>query len=788
MLGLSPNSTPRMPRKSLRGKFIQTLLLVAGMIGIATAVVVSVMTARASSAHLKAVQQYIEDGIASKGKVLTSNHALALRGLTLDNAFVEMQELLGRAVKDDGDLVYGVYVSAEGDTLALTRRSVTSTDPPERDAWRGLGISERELVAKSPRVEHRRRLGQDLLEVAAPVVGENGEILGTLRYGLSTRRMQDALSQAQADSSARLKRSIQSIGLLVSLTVLIGIFISRLQAVRITRPIAELTAAAEKLAAGDRSVQVSIRSEDELQLLGASFNRMVADLDASYRTLEDANRTLETKVEDRTRELGTKNRDMRLLLDNVDEGFVTLSPEGVMAVERSRQVSTWFGETTGPVPFWSYLAPTSAAFADAFEVAWSQIADDFLPIRVCLGQLPDRLSHQGKTWSFRYLPFFQGQTLDGVLVAISDVTERLAREQVDAEHYDLMQAFQRLVQDRTGFEVFLVECSDLVNAVCSRKLDADLTQLKRALHTLKGNSSSMGLSLVARLCHELETQLAERGELCEDTRHALEKRWGAMSEQIASAGGMQAQRTIEIPEREYTALLAKVADGSVQRTDLVRTLRTWEGEPVEKRFRRLAERAVELARRSGKGDLRIAIDAGDVRVDGPTFAPFFSELIHVVRNAVDHGIEAPEERARSKKPATGMLSLRARTENGQLEFEIADDGAGIDWEAIEHIAIERGLPHENHGDLLSALCQDGVTTRSHVTELSGRGVGMSAFRERVRKMGGELEVRSIKGAGTTWLVRFEPERQRSGERMSYGGGLRQARMSMPSSRQSGTGR
>src|SRR5689334_312132 len=125
--------SPRAPRKSLRSKFIQTLLLVAGTIGIATAVVVSVMTARASSAHLRAVEQYIEDGIGSKGKVLTENHALALRGLTLDNAFGDMQQLVARAVKEDKDLVYGVYIGADRQTLALARRTVTSTDPPERD-------------------------------------------------------------------------------------------------------------------------------------------------------------------------------------------------------------------------------------------------------------------------------------------------------------------------------------------------------------------------------------------------------------------------------------------------------------------------------------------------------------------------------------------------------------------------------------------------------------------------------------------------------------------------------
>ncbi|HYP89307.1 MAG TPA: hypothetical protein VEQ59_14170, partial [Polyangiaceae bacterium] len=179
----------RRPSKSLRNKFIQTLLLVAAIIGISTLSIVGVMSAQASAEHLHAVQKYIEEGIASKGRVLAQNHALALRGLTLDNAFLDMQRLVERAIQDDDDLVYGVYVSAEGDTLALARRPLASaTAVPERAAWRGLGLRDDEVKVKKAQAARVERFGQDLLEVAAPVLGEDGELLGTVGYGLSTKR------------------------------------------------------------------------------------------------------------------------------------------------------------------------------------------------------------------------------------------------------------------------------------------------------------------------------------------------------------------------------------------------------------------------------------------------------------------------------------------------------------------------------------------------------------------------------------------------------------------------
>jgi two-component system chemotaxis sensor kinase CheA len=760
-----PLRVPEKPRqtKSLRYKFIQTLLLVAGIIGLSTLGIVGVMSAQASAEHLRAVQKYIEEGIASKGKVLTENHALALRGLTLDNAFLDMQRLVERAIKDDDDLVFGVYVSAERETLALARRPLKASDTtPERDAWRSLGLKPEELAVKSARVEHTRRFGRDLLEVAAPVVGEDGETLGTVRYGLSTSRMQDALKAAQAEASARLKRSFWLIGLLVSLAAIAGVLLSRLQAVRITRPIGDLTRAAELFAAGDHDVRVNIRSEDELELLGSSFNRMVADLGASYKNLEEMNRTLEQKVVARTVELADKNRDMRLVLDNVDQGFVTLSPDGVMALERSRQVSTWFGEAEGSLAFWRYLEKTSESFAAAFELAWSQIADDFLPLGVCLEQLPARLTHGDRTWSFRYLPFFREEQLEGVLVAIADISERLAREREDAEHADLMSAFKHFVQDRTGFEVFLAESSELVTSICEHRLDADPIRLKRALHTLKGTSGSMGLSAIAETCHAAESELVEADHVSAELLHTLKARWQNIIDQLTSSG-LRRARSVEVPEKDYAALVALVANGAGSRRDIALRLAAYQAEPVEKAFRRLADQGISLARRFGKGELRVVIDPGGVRLDHERFGGFFGELVHVVRNAVDHGIERPEERLRAGKPTAGTLSLKAALESGELRIEIADDGAGIDWPSIERAAEARGLPHRTDAERLDALCHDGVTTRGEVTAVSGRGVGMATVRQRVRALDGSLEVRSVRGRGTTWILRFP-----AGEREAYG--------------------
>lgn len=743
-------------QRSLRGKFVRLLLAVSSLMALATTAIVVLMSAQASAEHFTAVQSHIQDGIISKGKVLTENHALALRSLALDNAFLDMQRLVERAVQRDPDLVYGVFVSTDRAALAQSRRGdpTDKAEPPDREAWRTLGLSEAELLVKAPSVQRVTRLGQDLLEVAVPVESEEREALGTIRYGLSTARMHAALSRAKQDSSSRLWRSVLLVVGLVGSVTGIGLWLSRAQAVHITEPIGALTRAAESLAAGDRSVRVDINSGDELSVLGASFNHMVDELNGSYQELERMNRTLEQQVEARTAELALKNRDMRLVLDNVDQGFVNLSPKGVMSGEHSAIVSRWFGPLRGAQPFGDYIAGFSPQFSVAFRLAWSQIDDGFMPLEVCLSQLPEQLTQNSRTWSFRYLPFFNEGELEGVLMVIADVTDRLAHEREEAEQGELMQGFKKLMLDRSGFTSFLQDATQMVEQVLSPQALSDLPALKRTLHTLKGNAGVMGLTVVAQLCHALETQLAEEAVLTERTLTELRSRWTAITTHVSAFIGPSGQRMIEVPETEYAALVSRLSTTD-RGSDVLRQLLNWQLEPAHKALLRLGEQGQALARRLGKGDVELDVTAPNVRLDPQQWTPFFGDLVHVVRNAVDHGLECASERVELGKPARGSLTLSAKIEGDQLVFEITDDGRGIDWAAIAQKAQELGLPHTTPAELLDALCADGITTRTDVSELSGRGVGMAALRARVRSLHGRLEVRSVKGVGTTWFVRFK---------------------------------
>jgi HAMP domain-containing protein/HPt (histidine-containing phosphotransfer) domain-containing protein len=740
---------------SLLNKFSAILLFVASIIGAPTLGIVAFFSTQASRQHVAETQRQIEQGIISKGRVLTTNHALAVRGLILDNAFLDMQRLAERAVQEDDDLVYALFVNAELESLAFSRRGDASrADTVPRDVWSSVGLTPADILVRQLTTKKVRRLGRDLVEVAAPVSTEEGELLGTVRYGLSTRRMQDAQARAEAEANSRLKNSLALLGVLILGATALGLLLSRVQAVRITRPVRDLTKAAEDLASGARSVNVRIASGDELELLGHSFNRMVEQLDHSYRQLEEMNRTLEQKVERRTAELAVKNRDMRLVLDNVDQGFITLSPAGKIAGEHSLVIESWFGRPTADQPFADYVGGVSSTFADGFLAGWAQVEDGFLPIDVTLDQLPRQASVGERTWSLRYLPFFKEEQLEGVLMVVADITQRLLHEREEAEQAELMLAFQKLMLDRHAFGAFQREAAVMVERVLAAADGSDAATLKRTLHTLKGTAGVIGLGRVATICHALEDELLETGRISERALSELRSRWDVIQSHVRTFMGGQAARDLDISRADYAELVARLTRNEPA-ADVLKQVLSWQHAPVSRSLTQLGEEAKALAQRLGKGEIEVEVQAAnELRLDADVWTPFFADLNHVIRNAIDHAIETPERRRAAGKPNQAKLILRADVIDDQLRFQVIDDGTGVDWDAIASKAKERGLPHGTHAELVAALCSDGLSTRETATELSGRGVGMAAFKARVDGLRGSIDVHSSRNSGTAWAIRF----------------------------------
>ena len=182
-------------------------------------------------------------------------------------------------------------------------------------------------------------------------------------------------------------------------------------------------------------------------------------------------------------------------------------------------------------------------------------------------------------------------------------------------------------------------------------------------------------------------------------------------------------------------------------------------QPVSRVFNQFPRVVRDLATSLNK-QITLEIEGAETELDRTLVEAIKDPLTHIVRNSCDHGIESPEERLRQGKPAGGRLGLRAFHEGGQVNIEIADDGAGIDPERIRAKAVERGMrsaeqvAHLSDREAVNLVFLPGFSTAQAVTKVSGRGVGMDVVRTHIEGIGGTVDLLSRPGQGTTLLIRI----------------------------------
>ena len=542
--------------------------------------------------------------------------------------------------------------------------------------------------------------------------------------------------------------------------VLFGLVCAALMATTITAPVAEMATLMRAIArqGGVSSVgRVPLYQYDEVGALADVTNQMIDRLElteidraSAAAALAALNHTLEGRVARRTEELSRRNVDMRLLLDNVDQGFFTVDHAGAMASEHSAILATWFGPIQPGTPLHRLFEHHDARFAEQLELAWEQVTDGILPIELALEQLPRNLACAGRRYRLSYTAIGAGRP-ERFLVVVSDETPALEHESLQREKKETLALFEHMLADRTSFIGFMEEASEIVERIVQTG-GVDPVAFARALHTLKGNAALYGLDSVAELCHELESYMAEERALPGAPQVAgLADRWARLSLQVDRLLD-KGRHVIEASPEQFAELEHAVRRGA-SRTDLLRMLHDLTLEPVERRLRHFAEQASRIGQRLDK-EIAANVSHDGLRVDARHWSRIWQAFVHVVRNAVDHGIEPAQERAAAAKPRAGRIDLRGVRDGATVVIEIEDDGRGIPWDQLRDRVAAQGMSASTQEELVAALFLGGVSTAPEISDTSGRGVGMGALRAAVLALGGEVEIDSEPGRGTRVRLRF----------------------------------
>ncbi|MFO0724986.1 MAG: chemotaxis protein CheW [Myxococcota bacterium] len=269
---------------------------------------------------------------------------------------------------------------------------------------------------------------------------------------------------------------------------------------------------------------------------------------------------------------------------------------------------------------------------------------------------------------------------------------------------------------------------------------------------------AQGAITEARLAVVLETQRDQRAKTVEGGEGTVRVNVGVLDKLMNLMGELVLARN------QATQLLRSVKDtvsaqAAAQRlvvvsSEIQEQIMKTRMQPVSRVFEKLPRMVRDLCKWTGK-EATCQINGTTTEIDKALAEAIRDPVMHIVRNAMDHGIETPEVRASLGKPARGTLTVRAFHDGGLVTIEISDDGAGMDPEKIKAHAVRRGVLSLNDAERLSPrqaidlIFRPGFSTADKVTDISGRGVGMDVVRSHVEKAGGQVDIESVAGVGTT---------------------------------------
>jgi two-component system chemotaxis sensor kinase CheA len=448
-------------------------------------------------------------------------------------------------------------------------------------------------------------------------------------------------------------------------------------------------------------------------------------------------------------ELAQRETEIRQMLDIMGQGFITCGIDGSIKGPWSQAFSTWFGTPERGSALADVLLRHDPRAAAWLGLAFDALMSDMLPLDVVLDQFPARLQ-SGRTHFSLHVKLLQSPDSKplAVILVFTDITASLENEATAREQREVLAVMEKAMNDRAGLQMFVHEGDRLVADIVA---DGGM----RDVHTLKGNAGLFGASTVAVVCHDVESATLEAGLGAApiEARVRVEQAWLSFRERIAVLANTR-EDIVEVSVEKLRRLQAALRDG-VSLLDLASSVEQLLWEPVSVPLQRLGRQARALAVRLGREDPEIVVDDDDIRLPGAHWAPVWSIMSHLVRNAVDHGIELGEERAARGVSPRARLRFEVRQQPEQLTITVEDDGRGISWSAVRVRAVALGLPADTRDELIAALLSDGFSTASTVSDISGRGVGLGAVAAMCRAYGGSLTIASEPGRGARFTMAFE---------------------------------
>ncbi len=736
-------------------------------------------------------------------------------GLLIDGDAASSR-LLGVLTAYYGSLVHATGVSAEIGAMTLSRKSLRGSRRSELTMQRGnFNVLVQWSMEALEKVGQEHPAQAEILAKAAGRLNTaylavqealTTKMLDTTDFGMEPAAFL-ALTETAFDETLGIgseivtatdhllaerlaARKLQRNGVILAMLAIFALVVAGFVAayISIMRAVNGLSDAVNTMAAGDLGARVEVTTRDELGNVGEQFNAMAKSL------------------AERSAQLREKTNDIHTMLQNMPQGILTVVDGGLIHPEYSAYLETIFGtgEVAGQAAM-SFLFGDDGIGSDVLSQIEATLAACIGEERMnfefnahlLVGEIERTLPNGSvKTLELGWSPICdENDVVEKVMVCVRDVTAlRQLEAEAEQQKRELEMIGQILGVQQEKFTEFVDSARNFVGENEALLLAADaaddshpelVTQLFRNMHTIKGNARTYGLLHLANVVHEAEQaydELRRNATVILDKEKLLEQLQAVMAsiehyvslndvklgrrgpgrrggedkclmvprariEQIGA--GLEGLDLASIPQETLAAILRGI------RHDL-RLIGT---EPMREVLAGVFASLPSLAAELGKEAPVLVLNDHGIQVRNQACDLLRNVFMHLYRNSLDHGIEPMAERLANGKSAAGRIVLDMALTGGRLSMRLGDDGKGLALAHIRRKGLEKGLLAQGAStsdeDIARLVFAPGFSTASAVTEVSGRGVGMDAVRDFVKREGGEIELRFTDGKVGAGFRAFE---------------------------------
>ncbi|MFK7826233.1 MAG: ATP-binding protein [Oligoflexales bacterium] len=506
-------------------------------------------------------------------------------------------------------------------------------------------------------------------------------------------------------------------------------------------------------------------------------------------------RTREKELENLTHNLQElvqeKTADITNLLDSIEQGIITINPDFSVNEAHSKYAELIFETKEFSDKKLSQLFQFTDSERQDFE-SWFKMVNE--PKRLKRWQKyldlcpfhEKAIEHKNKKriLKIEYRPIIKNNILNQLMIICSDVTEKRKAEtklqEVKKQNELEMQRVLGIVNNRQVslsifFEETLVIAKKLYGITDLSELKTHTEEFYRLAHTVKGNAGTFGFEELSRLSSELEDILSEIINN-EDVSNLIFNKWlislGAFTKELRELIEIkdkifsQQTQSISVLTEEYERLAQDLKSKKLENiNDIYIRLLELKKQPIQD-FCQKYNNIIKMYRAKLKKDIKdLVLENPKTLVHKETITIMDTAILHIIRNAIDHGIEGNEDRENQGK-GPGVISISYELKKDIEEVIISDDGRGIDAEKIALKALEAGVIDQKTLETMSSeeklelIFNTGFTTKDQVTSISGRGAGLGAARNHLEQHGGSLKLHSNIGKGTKFVISLPLNRKK----------------------------